>query len=105
MSPRKKSPARKSRGKFGGRAAPAPVRDCQLTTCLYRGKNVGDFWSNQKRHVHVRGRPAGVLVANLLEGMKFGLGPTIALRKEALVKIAVMQIFAIIPRTTSSWAT
>src|SRR5262249_49732633 len=30
---------------------------------------------------------AGVLVANLLEGMKFGLGPTIAVKREALNKI------------------
>ena len=30
---------------------------------------------------------AGVLIANLLEGMKFGLGPTIALRKDSIGKI------------------
>src|SRR5208283_2166541 len=30
---------------------------------------------------------AGVLVANLLEGMKFGLGPTIAVRKDSLASI------------------
>jgi len=30
---------------------------------------------------------AGVLVANLLEGMRFGLGPTTVVRKDALAKI------------------
>ena len=58
-----------------------------MTTCLYRGKNVGDFWSNQTAMLMSVEEPAGVLVANLLEGMKFGLGPTIAVRKEALEEI------------------
>src|ERR1700722_3489908 len=58
-----------------------------MTTCLYRGKNVGDFWSNQTAMLMSVEEPAGALVANLLEGMKFGLGPTIAVRKEALEKI------------------
>jgi ceramide glucosyltransferase len=34
---------------------------------------------------------AGVLVANLLEGMKFGLGPTIAVRKDSLASIGGYQ--------------
>ena len=34
---------------------------------------------------------AGVLVANLLEGMKFGLGPTIAVRKDSLAQIGGYQ--------------
>ena len=58
-----------------------------MVTCLYRGKNVGDFWSFMSALSMSVEEPAGVLVANLLEGMKFGLGPTIALRKEALVKV------------------
>jgi ceramide glucosyltransferase len=56
-------------------------------TCLYRGKNVGGFWSS----LHAIGMsvemPAGVVTANLLEGMKFGLGPTIVVRRDALDKI------------------
>jgi ceramide glucosyltransferase len=35
---------------------------------------------------------AGVLVANLLEGMKFGLGPTIAVKKEAVNKIGGYEV-------------
>src|SRR5258708_3911012 len=61
--------------------------DIAMSTCLYRGKNVGDFWSNQTAMLMSVEEPAGALVANLLEGMKFGLGPTIAVRKEALEKI------------------
>ena len=58
-----------------------------MLTCVYRGKNVGGFWSA----VHAIGMSvemtAGVVTANLLEGMKFGLGPTIVVRRDALEKI------------------
>ena len=64
-----------------------------MTTCLYRGKNVGDFWSNQTAMLMSVEEPAGVLVANLLEGMKFGLGPTIAVRKEALAEVGGYEKF------------
>ena len=64
-----------------------------MTTCLYRGKNVGDFWSNQTAMLMSVEEPAGVLVANLLEGMKFGLGPTIAVHKEALQEIGGYEKF------------
>lgn len=64
-----------------------------MTTCLYRGKNVGDFWSNQTAMLMSVEEPAGVLVANLLEGMKFGLGPTIAVRREALEEIGGYEKF------------
>ena len=64
-----------------------------MTTCLYRGKNVGDFWSNQTAMLMSVEEPAGALVANLLEGMKFGLGPTIAVRKEALNEIGGYEKF------------
>lgn len=64
-----------------------------MSTCLYRGKNVGDFWSNQTAMLMSVEEPAGVLVANLLEGMRFGLGPTIAVRKEALEEIGGYEKF------------
>jgi len=58
-----------------------------MLTCVYRGKNIGGFWSA----VHAIGMSvemtAGVVTANLLEGMKFGLGPTIVVRRDALEKI------------------
>jgi ceramide glucosyltransferase len=61
--------------------------DVGMLTCVYRGKSVGGFWSM----VHALGMSvemtAGVVTANLLEGMKFGLGPTIVVRRDALDKI------------------
>ena len=66
-----------------------PMLDPQngMLTCVYRGKNTGGFWSA----VHAIGMSvemtAGVVTANLLEGMKFGLGPTIVVRRDALEKI------------------
>jgi ceramide glucosyltransferase len=67
----------------------APLLDpaVGMVTCLYRGKNVGDFWSGLSALCMSVEEPAGVLVANLLEGMKFGLGPTIAVRKDSLARI------------------
>ena len=56
-----------------------------MVTCVYRGKNVAGFFSGLTgMSVEMT---AGVLVANLLEGMKFGLGPTTVVRKDALASI------------------
>jgi ceramide glucosyltransferase len=67
----------------------APFSDPQngMVTCVYRGKNLGGFWSALDAIGMSVEMTAGVLVANMLEGMKFGLGPTIAVRKQALEKI------------------
>jgi ceramide glucosyltransferase len=66
-----------------------PLLDPQvgMVTCVYRGKNAAGFWSSLTAIGMSVEMTAGVLVANLLEGMKFGLGPTIALRKDALAAI------------------
>jgi ceramide glucosyltransferase len=67
----------------------SPLLDLKvgMLTCVYRGKSIAGFWSA----VHAVGMSvemtAGVVTANLLEGMKFGLGPTIVVRREALEKI------------------
>jgi ceramide glucosyltransferase len=65
-----------------------------MLTCVYRGKSVGGFWSA----VHALGMSvemtAGVVTANLLEGMKFGLGPTIVVRRDALEKIGGFTVTA-----------
>lgn len=58
-----------------------------MVTCVYRGKNAAGFWSALTAIGMSVEMTAGVLVANLLEGMKFGLGPTIALRKDSLAAI------------------
>ncbi len=67
----------------------APLLDSKvgMVTCVYRGKNAGGFWSGMDGLGMSVEMTAGVLVANLLEGMKFGLGPTIAVRKDSLASI------------------
>ena len=55
-----------------------------MVTCVYRGHNAGGFWSGMDAIGMSVEMTAGVLTANLLEGMKFGLGPTIAIRRDSL---------------------
>ena len=62
-----------------------------MVTCLYRGKNAAGFWAGLTAIGMSVEMTAGVLVANLLEGMKFGLGPTIAVKRDALNKIGGYQ--------------
>jgi ceramide glucosyltransferase len=58
-----------------------------MLTCLYRGKNAGGFWSGLDAIGMSVEMSAGVVTANLLEGMKFGLGPTIVARKDSVEKV------------------
>lgn len=58
-----------------------------MLTCVYRGKNTGGFWSAMDAIGMSIEMTAGVVTANLLEGMKFGLGPTIVTRKDSVAKI------------------
>ncbi len=58
-----------------------------MLTCVYRGKNAAGFFSGLTAIGMSVEMTAGVLVANLLEGMKFGLGPTTVVRKHALASI------------------
>ena len=58
-----------------------------MVTCVYRGKNAAGFFSGLTAIGMSVEMTAGVLVANLLEGMKFGLGPTTVVRKDSLAKI------------------
>ena len=53
-------------------------------TCVFRGKNAGGLWGAVDAIGQSVEFTAGVVIANLLEGMKFGLGPTIAVRKDSL---------------------
>jgi ceramide glucosyltransferase len=66
-----------------------PLLDSQvgMVTCVYRGKNAAGFFSGLTAIGMSVEMTAGVLVANLLEGMKFGLGPTTAVRKDSLASI------------------
>jgi ceramide glucosyltransferase len=67
----------------------APLLDPKvgMVTCVYRGKNAAGFWSGLTAIGMSVEMTAGVLVVNLLEGIKFGLGPTIAVKKEAVKRI------------------
>lgn len=55
-----------------------------MVTCLYRGVSTGGFWSLLEALGMSVEMSSGVLVADLLEGMKFALGPTMLIRKEVL---------------------
>jgi ceramide glucosyltransferase len=56
-------------------------------TCVFRGKSAGGVWGALDAIGQTVEFTAGVLTVNLLEGMRFGLGPTIALRKDSIGKI------------------
>jgi ceramide glucosyltransferase len=58
-----------------------------MVTCVYRGQNAAGFFSGLTAIGMSVEMTAGVLVANLLEGMKFGLGPTTVVRKDSLASI------------------
>jgi ceramide glucosyltransferase len=67
------------------RAVMAPFADARvgLVTCLYRGVG-GNFWSRLEAVGMSIEMSAGVLVAEMLEGMKFALGPTMVVRRDRL---------------------
>ncbi len=67
------------------RAVMAPFADKRvgLVTCLYRGVG-GSFWSRLEAVGMSIEMSAGVLVAEMLEGMKFALGPTMVVRRDSL---------------------
>ncbi len=58
-----------------------------LITCPYRAVPGDSFWSTLEAVGINTEFMGGVLVARLLDGMKFALGPTIAARREALAGI------------------
>jgi ceramide glucosyltransferase len=55
-----------------------------LVTCLYRGEPAADFWSSLEALGMSVEMPSGVVVADMLEGTRFALGPAVALRRDAL---------------------
>ncbi|MGH9650477.1 MAG: glycosyltransferase, partial [Terriglobales bacterium] len=58
-----------------------------MVTCLYRGMPAGGtVWSRMEGLGMSVELTSGVLIAQMLEGMKFALAPTMATRKEALAK-------------------
>lgn len=65
-----------------------------VVTCLYRGLPARGFWSTLEALGMSVELPSGVLVANMLEGMKFALGPMMATRRDVLDSIGGMAALA-----------
>jgi ceramide glucosyltransferase len=63
-------------------------------TTVYRGKPTGGLWTRLEALGMSVEMTAGVLVADMLEGMKFALGPTMAVRREVLQEIGGFAKFA-----------
>jgi ceramide glucosyltransferase len=75
------------------RAVAEPFRDAKVgaMTCLYRGVAAqGGLWARLEGMGMSVEMTAGVLVANLLEGMQFVLGPTMAARRECVEQMGGM---------------
>lgn len=58
-----------------------------LVTCLYRGVPANGFWSEVEAIGMSVDMPSGVVVADMLEGMRFALGAAMIVRRDALEKI------------------
>ncbi|HEX3739976.1 MAG TPA: glycosyltransferase [Terriglobales bacterium] len=59
-------------------------RKLGLVTCLYRGDPASDFWSFLEALGMSVEMPSGVVTADMLEGIRFALGPAVALRRDSL---------------------
>lgn len=55
-----------------------------LVTCMYRGIPAADFWSWLEALGLSVEMSSGVLVADMMEGMRFALGPAMAVRRDAI---------------------
>lgn len=72
------------------RAVVEPFRDenTGLVTCIYRGVAAqGGFWARLEALGMSVEMTSGVLVAEMLEGMRFALGPSMAVRKRCVDQI------------------
>jgi len=58
-----------------------------LVTCPYRGVPAAGLWSRMEALGMSVEMPSGVLVADMMEGMRFAMGAVMATRREALDKI------------------
>lgn len=67
----------------------APLRDPNvgMVTCLYQGVTRHGLWAELEAMGMSVEMTSGVLVADMLEGMKFALGPTMVMRQSTVEKI------------------
>src|SRR5258707_1253473 len=61
-----------------------PASTVGLVTCMYRGIPASDFWSSLEALGLSVEMSSGVIVADMLEGMRFALGPAMAVRRDAI---------------------
>jgi ceramide glucosyltransferase len=66
-------------------------RKLGLVTCLYRGAPAADFWASLEALGMSVEMPSGVVIADMLEGIRFALGPAVALRRDSLDAIGGIQ--------------
>ncbi len=78
------------------RAVVRPLLDpaVGLVTCLYRGLPTNGMWSRLEALGMSVEMTSGVLVADLLEGMRFALGPTMAIRRDTLEAVGGIGVLA-----------
>jgi ceramide glucosyltransferase len=74
--------------------APLLDRGVGLVTCLYRGVPTKGSWSRLEALGMSVEMSSGVIIAGMLEGMKFALGPTMAIRREVLDAIGGFAVLA-----------
>lgn len=55
-----------------------------LVTCMYRGMPAQDLWSTLEALGLSVEMSSGVMVADMLEGMRFALGPAMTMRRDAI---------------------
>jgi ceramide glucosyltransferase len=65
-----------------------------LVTCVYRGVPTGGLWSRLEALGMSVEMTSGVIVSNLLEDMKFALGPTMATRRDVVEQLGGFGILA-----------
>lgn len=72
----------------------APLTDPNvgLVTCVYRGRNVGGFWSRLEALGMTAEMSSGVMVADMLEDIKFALGPSMSTKRSVLQGIGGVQV-------------
>ena len=68
--------------------------NASLVFCLYRGVPTHGTWSGLEALGMSVEMTSGVIVAGMLEGMKFALGPTMAIRRDALDAIGGFGVLA-----------
>ena len=73
---------------------PLLEKDTGLVTCIYRGIPAGDLASLLEALGMSVELPSGVLVADMMEGMRFALGAVMAVKRDALDAIGGIQATA-----------